>query len=518
MLQVEDLSVALRNSGQRLVEHFSFTVGAGEIVRLQGPSGAGKSTVAMAVCGLLPDALQVASGSIRLDGTELPGLDEPGWQGIRGGRIGVVFQDPLAALNPMFTCGRMLELAQRLHGTLDSQTARERALKHLKRCGLDDARRIHRSLPSEISGGQRQRVMFALATINQPLLLVADEPTSALDAASALVLHELLQQYALRDRGAVLLITHDEDQLALVANRSVRVRNSTAALSMRDAQAADLSQSPEPTAAERTEHRWHTPNAPTVTGDNVARGTAGARPTPYNGPLLLVEGLAKSYTRTDNGQAQAVLTGLSLYVEAGEMVAITGPSGVGKTTLARCLAGLTRPDAGTMLIRGRPLPPRARGLVHPVQMVYQNPAASLSPLRTVGQILQEALRASGCDSPTDLLRRVDALLAAVNLDPRMAGRLPRELSGGEQQRVAIARCLATRPALLLADEPTSSLDAENARAVLSMMRDASRRWSIGILVVTHHLKWATAYCDRQLSLCAGGQEGKAAGSTRQRDQ
>jgi peptide/nickel transport system ATP-binding protein len=151
-------------------------------------------------------------------------------------------------------------------------------------------------------------------------------------------------------------------------------------------------------------------------------------------------------------------------------------------------------------------------------MVYQNPAASLSPLRTVAQTLQEALRAAGCGSPADVAHRVDALLNAVNLHPRMASRLPRELSGGEQQRVAIARCLATRPALMIADEPTSSLDTDNARAVLSMIRDASRRWSIGILVITHHLEWAEAYCDRQLSLGAGGQEGKAAGSIRQRDQ
>jgi peptide/nickel transport system ATP-binding protein len=500
MLQVEDLTVALRTSGRRLVEHFSFTVGEGEIVRLQGPSGAGKSTVAMAVCGLLPDALQVASGSIRLDGTELLGLDEPGWQGIRGGRIGVVFQDPLAALNPMLTCGRILEIAQRLHGKLDRVTAREQALEQLRRCGLDDARRIHRSLPDEISGGQRQRVMFALATVNRPLLLVADEPTSALDAASATVLRGLLEQYASRDRGGVLLITHDEDRLAAVANRSVTVGSSTAASSVLDARATDPASPACPTAAEPAEHGPHAPHALEVSGRNAARETVVAHPATYGGPLLVIEGLAKSYTRTDNGLTHAVLAGLDMHADAGEMVAVTGPSGVGKTTLARCLAGLTQPDAGRVLVLGKPLPPRTRGLAHPVQMVYQNPAASLSPLRTVAQTLHEALRASGRDSPPDLRYRVDELLAMVNLDPRMASRLPRELSGGEQQRVAIARCIATGPALLLADEPISSLDADNARAVLSLLREMARQCHIGVLVITHNVESSAIFFDRMLRL------------------
>lgn len=481
MLQVEDLTVALRTSGRRLVERISFTVGAGEIVRLQGPSGAGKSTVAMSVCGLLPAALRVDSGSIWLDGTELLGLDETGWRGIRGGRIGAVFQDPLAALNPMLTCGRILEIAQRLHGELDRLTARERALEQLRRCGLDDARRIHRSLPTEISGGQRQRVMFALATVNKPLLLVADEPTSALDAASATVLRELLEQYASRERGGVLLITHDEDRLAAVATRSVKVSSSTAASSALNTPTAD----------------------PTASGRNPARGTDSAHPAPYSGPLLVVEGLAKSYIRTDNGLTHAVLAGVDLHVDSGEMVAVTGPSGAGKTTLARCLAGLTQPDAGRILVFGKPLPSRAHGLPHPVQMVYQNPAASLSPLRTVAQTLQEALRASGCDSPPDLTHRVDALLAMVNLGPSMASRLPRELSGGEQQRVAIARCLATGPALLLADEPISSLDSDNARAVLSLLRETARRCHIGVLVITHNVESSAASFDRTLRLQAG---------------
>ncbi len=500
MLQVEDLTVALRTSGRRLVERISFTVGAGEIVRLQGPSGAGKSTVAMSVCGLLPAALQVAGGSIRLDGTELLGLNDLGWRGIRGGRIGVVFQDPLAALNPMVTCGHMLEIAQRLHGTFDRQAARERALEQLERCGLDDARRIHRSLPCEISGGQRQRVMFALATINQPVLLVADEPTSALDAASATILLELLERYASRDRGAVLLITHDEDRLAAVATRSVKVRSSTRASSIPGVQPSAPVPTAPPALAEPAGHRPHAPRAQTAAEGDTSREAEGSGPAPYGGPLLLVEGLVKSFIRTDNGQTQAVLTGLDLHVDPGEMVAITGPSGVGKTTLARCLSGLTRPDAGRMLIRGAPLPRRARGLVHPVQMVYQNPAASLSPLRTVAQTLQEALRAAGCGSPADLTHRVDALLNAVNLHPRMASRLPRELSGGEQQRVAIARCLATEPALLLADEPTSSLDADNARAVLSLLRQTAIQGRIGVLMITHYLDLAESYCDRCISL------------------
>lgn len=502
MLQVEDLTVALRTSGRRLVEDFSCTVGAGEIVRLQGRSGAGKSTVALAVCGLLPTALEVAGGSIRLDGTELLELDAQGWLGIRGRRIGVVFQDPLAALNPLFTCGRLMEIAQQLHGARNRQAARERAIAALRRCGLEDAPRIHRSLPGEISGGQRQRVMFALSTINQPELLVADEPTSALDAASASVLRELLELYASRDRGAVLLITHDEGRLASVATRNVPVLSPLGTSAQRVSNGAArppheslaLDKPVPPALIELT-----SPDRSWRADASSAEVSPSAQ---LRRPVLVVAGLAKSYCRTSDGRRQAVLSGLDLHVHAGEMVAVTGPSGVGKTTLARCLAGLTRPDAGRLLIDGQPLPLRASGLVHPVQMIYQNPAASLSPLRTVGQSIVEALQAAGRCRPEEQLQRVEELLAAVNLPERMASRLPRELSGGEQQRVAIARCLASAPVLLLADEPTSSLDTDNARAVLSMMRDASRQWSIGVLVITHNLEWAAAYCDRQLSLGA----------------
>lgn len=477
MLRIEDLSLRVRATGRLLVAGFGCTVEPGEIVRLDGESGVGKTSVSLAVCGLLHAGLEIAGGSIRLEGTELTNLDEPQWRDVRGRRIGVVFQDPTAALNPLFTCGHHLDLSQRLRSGVERAQARQRSLDQLRQCGLADPDRIYRALPAEISGGQRQRVMFALASVQNPTLLVADEPTSALDAESADVLAELLASYVRERNAGVLLITHDHLRLAGIVTRSVQLRRGGA-----DAGPA-------------------VPFAAASPPASAVRAQSAAQLAEREAPLLQVRGLVKHFaTETQRGGSNRVLSGLDFSVKSGQLLAVTGPSGIGKTTLARCLAALLVPDAGEVLLNGSPLPPRRAGPPHPVQMIYQNPNGSLSPLRTVGQTLAEALHATGVDEAGLVQRRTSELLQAVNLPVAFAARLPRHLSGGEQQRVAIARCLATEPKLLIADEPTSSLDPQNAIGILSLLRELTSMGTMAAILITHQAELAARFCDDVLVL------------------
>lgn len=475
MLRIERLTIKAIDSGKSIVRDLSFQIHTGEIVSLAGPSGSGKSTVALAVCGLLPSDLKIESGDVFFQNASLCHLLPEQWGAIRGRKIGMVFQDAQSALNPLFTCGRHLRLAQSWISTEDISASEQRhkSLERLEVCGLADPERIYQSLPSEISGGQRQRVLFALATLGTPSLLVADEPTASLDADTTAVLRELISDYVALNKAAVLLITHDHDRLAHIAHRIVSIQPETS-----HALKPSVAANPLPVS-----------------------GTANEVDFSSINPILQVHELAKKYPSTDRpGTSHLALKPISFSLAAGEVLAITGPSGVGKSTLAQCLAGLQSPTEGNISLGGLPLPARRVGRPFPVQMIYQTPKASLSPLRTVGQSLTEAIKAKfdSTQSVADLT--VSQLLASVNLPAAFAGRRPHQLSGGEQQRVAIARSLAVQPRILIADEATTSLDPINANAVLSVLRDLARRQGIGVLLITHQIQLAMRYCDRVLQL------------------
>lgn len=477
VLTVEGLTVCDRASDFAIVTDVSFSLDAGEFVCLTGPSGSGKSTLALALIRLLPDALAIKAGSVRLGATELTTASDETLARIRGKDVSIIPQDPLAGLNPVLRCGVQVEEPLRLHTEWDRAQRREAALSMFVRMGLDQPDRCYRSLPTQLSGGQRQRVMLAMAAILQPRVLIADEPTTALDPLAGDLILDLLSRMRDESGTTILFITHD---LTLVRRRGTR----TIAIDQGRLIRSRVSQ------------------APVIGRRRTRDGSSGSAYPSTQSPMLEVRGLTKSFHRSTwvggvAGQVR-VLSEVSLNLRAGDVVGVVGASGQGKTTLGRCIAGLEAPDKGSISLNGEPLPPIGRA-PHPVQIVYQSPYASLNPLMSIGAAIQEGLRARGV---AKLTRRgkVLSLLQRVGLPEAYYGRMPRELSGGERQRVVIARCLAAEPKLLIADEPTASLDDRAKRSILELLLEQARTSGLAILLISHDQETVTQICDRVLRL------------------
>ena len=387
--------------------------------------------------------------------------------------MAIVFQDPYASLNPLRRCGPQVEDTLRLHGEMAGAAVKLRVLEQFNAMGFDDAERIYKSFPHQLSGGQRQRVLLALATILDPQVLIADEPTASLDAENQQQVVEFLKSLA-RERGtAVLLVSHDVGLVRSIGDRFVELHDGA----IHDLARASLLP---------TEKRAEAKSA------HIAL------------PSLKVSGLTKSYPNANvtaaNSASISVLKDVTLQVGAGEVVGIFGPSGVGKTTLGRCIAGLESYEAGQILLAGTPI--KAIGLrPHDgrVQMVYQSPASSLNPGMRVAETIVEALQHAGIAAP-QYEQEVAALLAQVSLPESTAVRYPSSLSGGEKQRVAIARCLARRPQLIVADEPTASLDEQNKHLVLELLKRIAVSHQLVIVLITHEQDLAWRYCDRVFEL------------------
>jgi peptide/nickel transport system ATP-binding protein len=530
LLEIQDLHVSFPRNGRKdgwlsVVRGVSLEVGHGEIVGLVGESGSGKTMTALSVLRLLPPQARV-TGQIRLDGSgDLLTLSERELQRVRGGRVGFVFQEPMSALDPVYTIGFQIAEAVRAHRPVSRQEALAEAGRLLDRVALPDAHRRLRDYPHQLSGGQRQRVGIAMALAAGPDLLLADEPTTALDVTIQAQILDLLDDLRADLGLAVLLITHD---LGIVAERCDRAAVMHQGEIVETARVEELFAAPRhgytrsllnaltlPSPADTDEH------GPARTGTDLSETTEPVRASPCesvsvrveSSPLAVVRQLTKDYPiqrgllRRRRGTVHA-LDRVDLEIRKGECLALVGESGSGKTTLGRCLMRLIEPTSGNVLFDGEDLlalrPRELRSRRRRFQMVFQDPWGSLDPRQRVGSIVGEPLAfLVGAGTRAEIDRRVAELMTAVGLDAGLAGRWPHELSGGQRQRVGIARALATEPDLLVADEPVSALDVSIRAQILDLLADLRRRLDLALLFISHDLGAVARLADRVAVLYQG---------------
>ena len=485
LLSVEGLSISLPPGADRshAVADVSFGLDPGEILCIVGESGSGKSITAAAVTGLLPPGLTITAGAITLEGQNLAQLSATKMRGIRGARIGMVFQEPMTALNPLMRVRDQVAEMFTAHGIPPGQ----KVLDLLEAVGLPDPARIAASYPHTLSGGQRQRVMIATALALEPALLIADEPTTALDVTTQKQILALIRDIQRRRGTSVLFITHDFGVVAEIADRVAVMQHGRI-----------VEQGPAATVLNAPQH----PYTQALIAAVPHRAPAAARPAAVGEPVLRLDSLGKTY-RTGGffggGRIVPAVQAATLELRRGETLGLVGESGSGKSTLARCIVRLVVADTGRIDFHGDDLRPLSRAAWKPyrkrIQMVFQDPFASLNPRRRVGDILAEGPIAHG--TPRRIARdRAAELLALVQLDPGAADRFPHEFSGGQRQRIGIARALAMDPELLIADEPVSALDVSVQARILALLEDLRLRLGLTMLFITHDLRVAAQICDR----------------------
>ncbi|MGW2662381.1 dipeptide ABC transporter ATP-binding protein [Nocardia tengchongensis] len=499
LLDIRDLAVRF---GTRTVVHgVDVQVARGETVALVGESGSGKSLTARAVLGLLP-AGATATGSIRLDDTEIIGATDNDLRPLRGTRAAMVFQEPQTALNPVRRIGSQIIEALRAHRPIGRAQARARAIELLGLVDIPEPDKRVDWYPHQLSGGQKQRVVIALALSGDPDLLIADEPTTALDVTVQAEILRLLQDLQRRNNTAILFITHNLGVVAAIADRVVVMR---AGEVVETQPVRELFANPH---AEYTrELLAAVPGLPEGAAEVATSEPASPAesPEPVTEPVLRIRDLSVVYRR--HGKQFQALQDVSLTLAPREVVGLVGESGSGKSTLGRTALGLVPAAAGEVVLQGVPLtglsPRELRGLRKHVALVHQDVTASLDPRRTLEDSIGEPLRVHRVASGALLRAKVGGLLESVRLPRDYATRRPGELSGGQRQRVALARALALAPRLLVADEPTSALDVSVQARVLELFADLRAEYGFACLFISHDLAVVHQVADRVLVLREG---------------
>jgi peptide/nickel transport system ATP-binding protein len=508
------------------VENASLVIQPGEIHALVGESGAGKTTIGNAVMGLLEKPGRIAAGTIHIGGKPLD-PEKGSAEGVVLGRdVGAVFQDPMTSLNPLFTVESQITETLRTHLRLGKAAARARALELLKAVGIPEPERRLKAYPHQLSGGQRQRVVIAAALSCDPALVVADEPTTALDVSVQAQILKLLRDLADTRGIGILLVTHNMGVVAQIADRvtimhrGVVVETGRTAEVLRNPKAPyakaligavpriDMRLDRFPVLGE--EGKGRAAEARVALSANIARADATMDGT----PLLSVENLRVEYTTLgwlpgSKGHRFRAVDDVSFSIKSGEVFGLVGESGCGKTTIANVVSGLLRPTAGRVIYRGQAVAGegstnRVGPLRQAIQMIFQDPYSSLNSRMRVGAILSEPILfyrlASTKQQAADDVGR---LIEAVGLEADAAQRFPHAFSGGQRQRLSIARALGARPKLIVCDEPTSSLDVSVQAQILNLLKDLRDATGLTLLLISHDLAVVRQMCDRVAVMRSG---------------
>jgi ABC-type glutathione transport system ATPase component len=477
----------------RALRNLDLEIADGESVGVLGESGSGKSSLALALLCLLPRNARVVSGRVEYRGRSLAKFSAEELRQMRGGEVALISQEPALALNPVLPLCRQLADVLLAHHKLDRGAVSSRCNEMLREVGFADPERILRAYPHELSGGQRQRVAIAQALICRPQLLIADEPLSALDAATQAEILELLQRLKRDLRLAMLFITHNAGALAALADNIIVMREGEV---VARGTIAKLQSSPDEYV-----------QGVLFPEKNLAGEPRASGPASDEGPLLEVRGLSKKFVQQRMLSRRKFvvqsLIGIDLSLRRGSTVAMLGRSGSGKSTLARCLAGFETPDSGEVLLQGKPEEVKKAGVRRTVQMIFQDAATSINPRFTARQVIAEPLEIARWKTDAERTVRAVALMEEVGLNPEWALRLAGEFSGGQRQRLALARALAAEPELLIMDEALSGLDMPLQAQMVRLLIRLQSRHGLTYLYISHNLNFISLFAQEIIVMEAG---------------
>jgi peptide/nickel transport system ATP-binding protein len=508
VLAVRNLTTAFRVDGvwTTVVNGISFEIGPRETVAIVGESGSGKSVTALSIMGLLPAANSRVTGEVRLEGRELLKLPEEQMRNVRGNQISMIFQEPMTSLNPVLTLGFQIAEALIYHRALDRTQAEAETLRILERVRIPSARSRLHEYPHRLSGGMRQRVMIAMALACKPKLLIADEPTTALDVTIQAEILELIKLLQDEEGMSVAFITHDMGVVAEIADRTVVMLNGNAVEQAPTAKLFGSPREPYTRALLAAVPRLGSmkgradpqrfPIVDPVTGEREIVADTASTAAVTERPVLEVANLVTRFEIRSGVLSRVsarvhAVEDVSFSLSAGETLALVGESGCGKSTTGRSILRLVEPNAGRILFEGQDVRALDReGLRRArcrMQMIFQDPFASLNPRKTVGGALAEPMVVHGLLKRSDARDRVRELLRKVGLPPDMASRFPHEFSGGQRQRLCIARALALEPKLLVADEAVSALDVSIKAQVINLLMDLQAEMGLAYLFISHDI-------------------------------
>lgn len=498
LLQINNLSVQFRRSHLApfdAVKNISFAINQGETLALVGESGSGKSVTAHSILGLLPyPAASHPSGSILFEGKELLGKGEDYLKEFRGNQIGMIFQEPMTALNPLHSIEKQISEVLFVHKNLSKKAAKERVLELLDLVGFKDGSNRLEALPHQLSGGQRQRVMIAMALACDPKLLIADEPTTALDVTIQAGIIKLLKQLQKQFNTGLLLISHDLSMVSQIAD-NIAV--------MRQGEIVEMG----------TTHQILTAPTHPYSQALVAAEPSG-HPTPLaSNPekILQISNIevtfdAKSSWFGKKKEGFKAVNDISIELHQGETLGVVGESGSGKSTLAYALLKLLK-SSGSIIFMGKDIAPLSMKELRPyrskMQIVFQDPFSSLNPRLSIAQIIAEGLEVHQKLNQQELEAAVIQSLEEVGLSADVRFRYPHEFSGGQRQRISIARALVLKPKLLVLDEPTSALDRSIQAEVIDLLRNLQQKHQLSYLFISHDLKVVRAMSHRIMVMKQG---------------
>lgn len=457
----------------------SFELGAGKVLAIVGESGAGKTSIALSLMDLLATNARI-SGSIKIKGVEMVGAKPSLLRKTRGAEVAYIFQEPMTALNPLYTIGFQIVETLRTHFDIGPKEAKSKAIELLTLVEIPNPKNSFDKYPHQLSGGQRQRAMIAQSLACEPALLVADEPTTALDVTVQAEILDLIRNLRDKLKSAVLLITHD---MGVVADLADEI------LVMKDGKTIEYGTSEQifnsPQLPYTKELLGAVPNLGSVSARKLQLELVGLA------PVLKMEKVCVEYPKKGRVPAFLAVSNFSLEIYPGEIVGLVGESGSGKTTIGRAAIGLLPVAEGRIEIVGKEISHKTdkelRGIRRHTGIVFQDPGSSLNPRLSIGESIGEPLLLAKVAQGSNLDARVEDLLDSVELPKSYRNRYPHELSGGQRQRVGIARALALTPSLLIADEPTSALDVSVQARFLDLLQSLQEKLRFACLFISHDL-------------------------------